>query len=197
MLIYLNQVFAEAAEHCGARSVSFLKWASFAVITASSTERELIAGRSTPVGRMGRADEVAAAVAFLACEEASYIRGQTLAITGPFNATGPGVTPSRSRIFSCQPAKAGAERGCAKEILATIARRAYRKPVTDADLESQQVIRAFLAERHPGHAFLGEEDGPQAKPAVDAPPNAQLRGWRASRCAPKYAPRFGLLTSPG
>jgi len=60
---------------------------------------------------------------------------QTLAITGPFNATSPGTTPSRSRIFTCRPARANGERGCAKEILSTIARRAYRKPVTDADMQ--------------------------------------------------------------
>jgi 3-oxoacyl-[acyl-carrier protein] reductase len=52
------------------------------IATASSTERELTAGRSTPVGRAGRAREVAAAVAFLACEEASYITGQTLVVDG-------------------------------------------------------------------------------------------------------------------
>ena len=52
------------------------------IATASSTESELIAGRSTPVGRAGRAREVAAAVAFLACEDASYITGQTLVVDG-------------------------------------------------------------------------------------------------------------------
>jgi 3-oxoacyl-[acyl-carrier protein] reductase len=52
------------------------------IATASSTERELTAGRATPVGRAGRAREVAAAVAFLACEEASYITGQTLVVDG-------------------------------------------------------------------------------------------------------------------
>ncbi len=52
------------------------------IATASSTERELEAGRSTPVGRAGRAREVAAAVAFLACEEASYVTGQTLVVDG-------------------------------------------------------------------------------------------------------------------
>jgi myo-inositol-1(or 4)-monophosphatase len=43
--------------------------------------------------------------------------------------------------------------------------------VTDADLASQQVIRAYLHERFPGHGFLGEE-GPDAKvkPGPDAPP---------------------------
>jgi 3-oxoacyl-[acyl-carrier protein] reductase len=52
------------------------------IATASSTEQELTAGRATPVGRAGHADEVAAAVAFLACEEASYITGQTLVVDG-------------------------------------------------------------------------------------------------------------------
>ena len=52
------------------------------IATASSTQRELTAGRSTPVGRPGRAGEVAAAVAFLACEEASYITGQTIVVDG-------------------------------------------------------------------------------------------------------------------
>jgi 3-oxoacyl-[acyl-carrier protein] reductase len=52
------------------------------IATASSTERELVAGKATPVGRAGHAREVAAAVAFLACEEASYITGQTLVVDG-------------------------------------------------------------------------------------------------------------------
>jgi 3-oxoacyl-[acyl-carrier protein] reductase len=52
------------------------------IATASSTDRELIAGRSTPVGRAGTAREVAAAVAFLACEESAYITGQTLVVDG-------------------------------------------------------------------------------------------------------------------
>jgi myo-inositol-1(or 4)-monophosphatase len=42
--------------------------------------------------------------------------------------------------------------------------------VTEADLESQQAIRDFLAARHPGHAFLGEEDRTHSRPGPDAPP---------------------------
>jgi len=57
---------------------------------------------------------------------------QTFAITGPFHATGPGDTPSRRRIFICH----SAEDVCAKQIVSTLARRAYRQPVTDPDLKT-------------------------------------------------------------
>jgi hypothetical protein len=56
-------------------------------------------------------------------------------ITGPFNATGSGDTPSRRRIFTCTPKTAAEELPCAKQIISTLARHAYRRPVTDADLE--------------------------------------------------------------
>jgi hypothetical protein len=67
-------------------------------------------------------------------------------ITGPFDATGPGETPSRRKIFVCHPASAkgaGAagpetrdEESCAKRILTTLARRAYRRPPTEEEVES-------------------------------------------------------------
>ena len=59
----------------------------------------------------------------------------SISIVGPYDATGAGDTPSRRRIFVCRPAKASEEESCAKQILSTFARRAYRRPVTDADLE--------------------------------------------------------------
>jgi len=57
-----------------------------------------------------------------------------ITIRGPYNATGPGDTPSRQRIFTCRPTNAAAEPACAKQILSTLARRAYRRPVTDSDV---------------------------------------------------------------
>src|SRR5690606_39984375 len=60
---------------------------------------------------------------------------ETLTITGPFDAAGPGDTPSRRRIFTCRPADADDEPRCAREILATLARRAYRRPLEPADIE--------------------------------------------------------------
>ena len=55
-------------------------------------------------------------------------------VVGPFDATGPGHTPSRQRIFVCDP-QPGQELSCAKTIIRTLARRAYRRPVTDEELE--------------------------------------------------------------
>jgi hypothetical protein len=59
-------------------------------------------------------------------------------IRGPYDATGPGETPSRSRIFVCQPRAEADERACADQILRALAHRAYRRPVTDADLADLQ-----------------------------------------------------------
>jgi len=59
---------------------------------------------------------------------------QSVTITGPYDATGASETPSRARVFSCQPAAAADEPACAREILATLSRRAYRRAATDEEL---------------------------------------------------------------
>ncbi|MCH7747379.1 MAG: DUF1592 domain-containing protein [Acidobacteria bacterium] len=59
----------------------------------------------------------------------------TVTITGPFNVTGVDETPARRRIFVCQPSNPAAEAPCARQILSTLARRAYRRPVAETDLD--------------------------------------------------------------
>jgi hypothetical protein len=60
---------------------------------------------------------------------------QTVAIAGPFNVTGPGRSESRAEVFSCQPSVTMTEARCARQILARLARRAYRRPVGDVELK--------------------------------------------------------------
>ena len=63
---------------------------------------------------------------------------ETITILGPYQSTGAGETPSRKRIFTCRPAavshEAADETRCARQILGSLARRAYRRPVNDADM---------------------------------------------------------------
>ena len=83
----------------------------------------------------------------------------SLTIGGPYNAKGLGETPSRARIFTCKPANAGDEATCAKQILSTLIRRAYRRPVTDADVQDVMSFYEFGTQRR------------------------QLRGWNRIRDA--------------
>lgn len=59
-----------------------------------------------------------------------------VSILGPFEATGPGDTPSRRRIFTCTPAGPDDEEACATRILSELMHRAYRRPVEPQDLEA-------------------------------------------------------------
>lgn len=57
-------------------------------------------------------------------------------VVGPLVIEEPGDTPSRRKIFSCQPGGTVEESACAREILSTLARRAYRRPVDDRDVST-------------------------------------------------------------
>ena len=57
-------------------------------------------------------------------------------IEGPYNVTGISETPARKRLFTCKPTSAAKEGPCAAEILSGVARRAFRRPVTESDIES-------------------------------------------------------------
>ena len=58
-----------------------------------------------------------------------------LFISGPFDGTVPADTPTRRRIFTCRPSSGSGEEPCAREIIAALARRAYRRPVTAEDVD--------------------------------------------------------------
>ena len=71
-----------------------------------------------------------------------------VSITGPYEPTGPGDTPSRRRIFIALPSSRDDEKACAAQILTALMRRAYRRPVTDEDLERPlELFREARAER--------------------------------------------------
>jgi mono/diheme cytochrome c family protein len=66
-----------------------------------------------------------------------FYRVQSFQLQGPFNAKGLSQTPSRARIFVCKPAAgatADAQATCARQIISTLAKHAYRRPVTTEDV---------------------------------------------------------------
>ena len=105
---------------------------------------------------------------------------QSVTITGPFGALSSGDTPSRARIFTCRPAAAsggGRPAGvanddlpCARRIITTLARRAYRQSVSEAEIEP------LLAFYHAGYRERGFETGIQrALEAILASPRFIFR----------------------
>jgi mono/diheme cytochrome c family protein len=100
---------------------------------------------------------------------------ESLTIAGPFKATGPGDTPSRRRIFICRPAAPSAETSCATRIVATLARRAYRRPVTASEVG--RLMTFYSAGRRAGSFDTGIE-----------------RALRAMLASSKFA--FRLETEP-
>ena len=84
----------------------------------------------------------------------------SISVNGPYNAKGPGDTPSRRRLFVCTPATPAGEDACAKRIFSTLTRRAYRRPTTAADL---QVPMKFYKDARNGASFdAGIEMGVRA-----------------------------------
>jgi Protein of unknown function (DUF1592)/Protein of unknown function (DUF1588)/Protein of unknown function (DUF1585)/Protein of unknown function (DUF1587)/Protein of unknown function (DUF1595)/Planctomycete cytochrome C len=86
----------------------------------------------------------------------SGLRGpavESVSINGPYDSTGAGETPSRQRIFVCRPKTSADEESCADTILSTLARRAYRRPVTREDREN--LIGFYRAGRHDGDFEAG------------------------------------------
>jgi hypothetical protein len=72
-------------------------------------------------------------------------------LEGPHAGKGATATASRQRIFSCRPATAREEAACARTIVSTLARRAFRRPATDADLKV--LLPFYEAGRTDGGSF--------------------------------------------
>ncbi len=80
---------------------------------------------------------------------------QVVSVTGPFEATAPGDTPSRRKIFTCRPARRDQEGACARTIVRTLVARAWRE-APDPDVD--RVMRFYAATRQE----FGFEAGIQA-----------------------------------
>src|SRR5262245_5326098 len=63
-----------------------------------------------------------------------------LYVGGPFNGSTPQDTPSRQAILTCRPRTAAEEDACARKIISTLEKRAYRRPITDRDVDPVMVI---------------------------------------------------------
>ena len=123
----------------------------------------------------------------------------SITIAGPFNPTeGRADTPSRRRVFVCEPKVAADELPCARQILSTLARRAYRRPVNAADVQSlvafyeagrrdggdfddgiEMALRALLASPEFIYRVEGEpaQGGPAKIPTSAAPASAAPRNY--------------------
>ena len=82
-----------------------------------------------------------------------YPHIDTFSVTGPYNATGPGDTPSRRQIFVCRPAAAAEEDACARRIVSTLVRRAYRGLDSPEDL--QRLMGFYTTARRTGNFERG------------------------------------------
>jgi Protein of unknown function (DUF1592)/Protein of unknown function (DUF1588)/Protein of unknown function (DUF1587)/Protein of unknown function (DUF1585)/Protein of unknown function (DUF1595)/Cytochrome C oxidase, cbb3-type, subunit III len=75
----------------------------------------------------------------------------TITIAGPYQKTGTTIdSPSRRKIFVCRPKDAASEASCARRILSTLAVRAYRRPLTEQDV---QTLLDFYKEGRAGATF--------------------------------------------
>ena len=73
-----------------------------------------------------------------------------LLVGGPYNGKVPTDSPSRKLLYTCTPASAAEETACAKKILSTLARRAYRRAAADEDI---QTLLAFYSRARSGGNF--------------------------------------------
>ncbi len=72
--------------------------------------------------------------------QGEVLRLRSFSIRGPLEVTGMSWTPSRRKIFTCMPQTPQDDQSCAKQIITTLAREAYRRPVTSEDVDPLMAI---------------------------------------------------------
>lgn len=109
----------------------------------------------------------------------SSVLREGVVITGPFNPTGVSPTPSRALIFVCDPKTTG-EPVCARQITESLARRAFRRPITTEDMA--RLTPFYEVARKDGGTF---DDGiEQVVAAVLVSPQFLYRGIRGPKATP-------------
>jgi hypothetical protein len=83
-----------------------------------------------------------------------------MSVTGPTKIEGVSETPSRNRIFSCRPAPGSDEVLCAKTIITSLTRQAFRRPPTANDIES--LLTFYQSGRNEGDFETGIRTALQA-----------------------------------
>ncbi len=118
-----------------------------------------------------------------AMQQNFYLRDvMQISVVGPYDVKGPGDTPSRRKIFICRATAPAQENACATRILTSLARAAYRRPVTGADVRPlmklyaegrkdsdfdhgiSAALEAILVS--PSFLFMHERDPAGAKPGT-------------------------------
>ena len=108
----------------------------------------------------------------------------SVSVAGPYNARGAADTPNRRRIFTCTPATATAEDGCARTIVSALARRAYRRPVTPSEVN--ELLTFYKEGRSDGGNF---ENGIELSlRALLVSPQFLFRIERDPACIPANTP---------
>jgi hypothetical protein len=115
------------------------------------------------------------------------------AVGGPFKITGISETPSRRKIFTCRPTSAAEEAACADEIIRKLATRAYRGPVSAADMDG---LMKFYRQGRFGTASPSRPEAASAEPRRSSSDDSRAEagdfesGIRMALQAMLASPRF-------
>ena len=124
-----------------------------------------------------------------------------MVVRGPFNITGRGDTASRAKIFICRPTTPAEEPACARRILTNLAHRAFRRPVTKADIDP---LYAFYRDRPHRRRFRQRHRGGAARdarrprlPVQDRAGSGTSTVWTGRIARPTWIWRLGCRSFCG